>query len=138
MHLQGLMPFEGHDLATGETSTRGLDTLAAAAAGYRQAGARFAKWRAALRVDAARGFPSDRAVELNAEQLAQYAAVCQAAGGSGCTRAELRAVDCGRILCSSLPGSGCVRIVWWCDVNVAVRTRSPGSRRLEAGVALVA
>eukprot|EP00882_Tetradesmus_deserticola_P012056 GHRQ01012770.1.p2 GENE.GHRQ01012770.1~~GHRQ01012770.1.p2 ORF type:complete len:178 (+),score=55.05 GHRQ01012770.1:560-1093(+) len=78
--MQGLVPFEGHDLATGETSTRGLDALAAAAAGYRQAGARFAKWRAALRVDAGRGFPSERAVELNAQQLAQYAAVCQAAG----------------------------------------------------------
>lgn len=77
---EGLLPFEGHDLATGETSTRGLDTLAAAAGGYRQGGARFAKWRAALRVDASRGFPSERAVELNAQQLAQYAAVCQAAG----------------------------------------------------------
>lgn len=81
--MQGLLPFEGHDLATGETSTRGLDTLAAAAAGYRQGGARFAKWRAALRVDASRGFPSERAVELNAQQLAQYAAVCQAAGEAG-------------------------------------------------------
>lgn len=81
--VQGLLPFEGHDLATCETSTRGLDTLAAAAAGYRQGGARFAKWRAALRVDASRGFPSERAVELNAQQLAQYAAVCQAAGEAG-------------------------------------------------------
>jgi fructose-bisphosphate aldolase class I len=82
-NLQGLIPFEGHDLATGETSTRGLDSLAAAAAGYRQAGARFAKWRAALRVDAVKGFPSERAVELNAQQLAQYAVVCQAAGRPG-------------------------------------------------------
>lgn len=74
------MPLPGHELAGGETTTRGLDNLAAAAARYRAAGARFAKWRAALRVDAARGFPSDVAVATNATQLARYAAVCQAAG----------------------------------------------------------
>lgn len=78
--FQGLLPFEGHDLATGETSTKGLDSLAASAAEYVKAGARFAKWRAALRIHQARGFPSERAVELNAEQLADYAVVCQAAG----------------------------------------------------------
>lgn len=78
--MQGLVPFEGHDLATGETSTRGLDSLAAAAAEYVKAGARFAKWRAALRVDSAKGFPSQAAIELNAQQLGQYAAICQKAG----------------------------------------------------------
>jgi len=33
-----------------------------------------------IRIDQAKGFPSEKAVELNAQQLAQYAAVCQAAG----------------------------------------------------------
>jgi len=80
MCVQGLEPFEGHDPSTGETSTRGLETLAAFAAESAKAGARFAKWRAVLRVDEAKGFPSERAVQLNAQQLADYAAVCQAAG----------------------------------------------------------
>lgn len=47
----------------------------------RRQGARFAKWRAALKV--APGCPSDLAVELNAQQLAQYAAICQV---SACIR----------------------------------------------------
>lgn len=38
-------------------------------------GARFAKWRAALKVG--NGLPSELAVETNAEQLARYAVVCQ-------------------------------------------------------------
>jgi fructose-bisphosphate aldolase class I len=77
---QGLQPFEGHELATGETSTRGLETLANFAAESAKAGARFAKWRAVLRIDESKGYPSERAVQLNAEQLADYAVVCQAAG----------------------------------------------------------
>ncbi|PSC75875.1 fructose-1,6-bisphosphate aldolase [Micractinium conductrix] len=74
---EGLVPLEG---CPGETSTRGLDTLAAACAEYKAAGARFTKWRSALAVNPAAGLPSDRAVEINAEQLAQQAAVIQAAG----------------------------------------------------------
>ena len=38
-------------------------------------GAKFAKWRAALRVGA--GLPSEHALAVNALQLAQYAAICQ-------------------------------------------------------------
>lgn len=53
--LQGLQPFEGHELSTGETSTRGLETLATFAADSAKAGARFAKWRAVLRIDEAKG-----------------------------------------------------------------------------------
>jgi fructose-bisphosphate aldolase class 1 len=78
--VQGLQPFEGHELATGETSTRGLETLANFAAESAKAGARFAKWRAVLRIDESKAYPSKRAVQLNAEQLADYAVVCQAAG----------------------------------------------------------
>ena len=39
-------------------------------------GARFAKWRAALKIG--EGLPSAGAVDVNARELAQYAAVCQA------------------------------------------------------------
>ncbi|GBF90781.1 fructose-1,6-bisphosphate aldolase [Raphidocelis subcapitata] len=74
---EGLVPLEGGE--EGETSTRGLETLEAACRQYVAQGARFAKWRAALRVEEGR-CPSDLAVKVNAEQLAEYAAICQAAG----------------------------------------------------------
>ena len=61
--------------ATGETATRGLDTLEADCRQYRRSGARFAKWRAALRIGD--GLPSEAAVQCNAEDLAQYAAIAQ-------------------------------------------------------------
>ncbi|PRW44409.1 fructose-1,6-bisphosphate aldolase [Chlorella sorokiniana] len=72
---EGLVPLEG---CPGETSTRGLEGLAAACAEYASAGARFAKWRAALKVGG--GCPSEKAIEENAAQLAEYAAICQAQG----------------------------------------------------------
>lgn len=45
--LQGLAVMEGTD---GETHTKGLDTLADRCVTYQQQGARFSKWRAALKV----------------------------------------------------------------------------------------
>lgn len=42
------------------------------------AGARFAKWRAALRI--ADGCPSEAALDDNAANLAAYASICQANG----------------------------------------------------------
>ncbi|KAI7844816.1 hypothetical protein COHA_001695 [Chlorella ohadii] len=72
---EGLVPLEG---CPGETSTRGLEGLASACAEYASAGARFAKWRAALKVGG--GCPSEKAIEINAAQLAEYAAICQAQG----------------------------------------------------------
>lgn len=71
---EGLTPLPGCG-PTGETRTKGLDGLDAVCAEYRSAGARFAKWRAALHVH-----PSQRAVEVNASELAQQAAICQAHG----------------------------------------------------------
>jgi fructose-bisphosphate aldolase class 1 len=135
MVMQGLQPMTE---SPHETTTRGLENLAANAKAYHSQGARFAKWRAALRI--ADGLPSEAAVstadplltsayshygcqpacrrlsmldllaagqnhhhghetlpswcacalpsladahmqvEANAQQLAQYAATCQAAG----------------------------------------------------------
>lgn len=66
------MPF-GTD---GETSTRGLDSLASDCQEYKRQGARFAKWRAALKVSDS--LPSEAAVQRNAEELAEYAAIAQA------------------------------------------------------------
>ena len=101
---EGLIPIAA---TNSETSTRGLDSLATNSASWRRwasrrrsqrvaiccctyrqhpqpdrekytrrQGARFAKWRAALRVGAS--LPSEHALAINALQLAQYAAICQA------------------------------------------------------------
>eukprot|EP00161_Ancyromonas_sigmoides_P023181 TRINITY_DN7205_c0_g2_i1.p1 TRINITY_DN7205_c0_g2~~TRINITY_DN7205_c0_g2_i1.p1 ORF type:complete len:361 (+),score=221.03 TRINITY_DN7205_c0_g2_i1:72-1154(+) len=64
----------------GETSTQGHDGLAARCAEYYALGARFAKWRAVLKIDGASGCPSQLAIDENARGLARYAAICQANG----------------------------------------------------------
>ncbi len=61
--------------APGDEITQGLDGLARRLEGYKQQGARFAKWRAVYNVSAT--LPSRLAVEANAEALARYAAICQ-------------------------------------------------------------
>ncbi|HEX2012312.1 MAG TPA: class I fructose-bisphosphate aldolase [Roseateles sp.] len=65
-------------LSPGDEITHGLDGLALRLDGYRQQGARFAKWRAVYNVSAK--LPGRAAVEANAESLARYAAICQEAG----------------------------------------------------------
>ena len=61
----------------GETITYGLDGLPDRLPRYRAKGARFAKWRAVI--DIAAGVPTEGAVRQNAQALARYAALCQAA-----------------------------------------------------------
>ena len=56
----------------------GLDGLAERLRGYRQQGARFAKWREVYSID--KHAPTQHGIEANAEMLARYAAVCQAEG----------------------------------------------------------
>jgi len=53
---------------------------------YVEQGAKFAKWRAALKLDGS-SCPSERAVQLNAEQLADYAVICQVS--TPCAAAQL-------------------------------------------------
>lgn len=61
-----------------ETTTQGLDDLGKRCAKYYEAGARFAKWRAVLKIsDVA---PSELAIHENAYGLARYAAICQENG----------------------------------------------------------
>ncbi|CAI0469507.1 unnamed protein product [Linum tenue] len=62
----------------GETTTQGLDGLAARCAKYYQAGARFAKWRAVLKIGT--NEPSQLAINENANGLARYAIICQENG----------------------------------------------------------
>lgn len=64
----------------GETWTTGLDGLPARCAKYYEQGARFAKWRAVMRIGREDGAPSDAAILENAHALARYAAIAQSAG----------------------------------------------------------
>jgi len=65
-------------LSSGEVITQGLDGLAERLRGYKQQGARFAKWREVYRID--KHVPTKHGIEANAEMLARYAAICQSEG----------------------------------------------------------
>jgi fructose-bisphosphate aldolase, class I len=80
--VQGVLP--GIKVDTGakplagfrnETVTEGLDGLRDRLSEYRTIGARFAKWRAVIRI--AESLPSSACVSANAHALARYAALCQ-------------------------------------------------------------
>jgi fructose-bisphosphate aldolase, class I len=58
-----------------ETVTEGLDGLRDRLAEYHDMGARFAKWRAVIRIT--EHLPSEACVSANAHALARYAALCQ-------------------------------------------------------------
>ncbi len=62
----------------GEKVTQGLDGLPERLATYRAAGARFAKWRAAIAIGD--GIPTDECIGANTLSLARYARLCQDAG----------------------------------------------------------
>ncbi|PBB37241.1 class I fructose-bisphosphate aldolase [Mesorhizobium sp. WSM3868] len=64
----------------GDTITEGLDGLRERLADYYKLGARFAKWRAVIDIDTAKGVPSATSIASNAHALARYAALCQEAG----------------------------------------------------------
>src|SRR5437660_3653852 len=66
----------------GELVTVGLDKLAERLKKYYERGARFAKWRAVIDIGSGidgRGIPTMTAIRVNAQALARYAALCQAA-----------------------------------------------------------
>ncbi len=82
---QGILPgikvdTGARDLAgfPGEKVTEGLDGLRERLAGYRELGARFAKWRGVIAIG--KDVPSDYCVGANAHALARYAALCQEEG----------------------------------------------------------
>ena len=62
----------------GEKLTEGLDGLAVRLQEYAGMGARFAKWRAVIRIG--EGIPTQGCIDANTHMLARYAAVCQEAG----------------------------------------------------------
>lgn len=71
----GTRPLAG---CAGEVVTEGLDALRTRLAEYASLGAKFAKWRAVIRI--ADGLPTSTCVESNAHALARYAALAQEAG----------------------------------------------------------
>jgi fructose-bisphosphate aldolase, class I len=62
----------------GETITEGLDGLRDRLGEYHALGARFAKWRATYTISDT--LPSQYAIDVNADALARYAALCQEIG----------------------------------------------------------
>ncbi|OGH73829.1 MAG: fructose-bisphosphate aldolase [Candidatus Magasanikbacteria bacterium RIFCSPHIGHO2_02_FULL_51_14] len=63
-----------------EKVTEGLDKLRERFAEYAQLGAKFAKWRAVIKIDAAKNLPTSNCLHVNAHALARYAALAQEAG----------------------------------------------------------
>lgn len=64
----------------GEKLTVGLDDLPEKAKEYFDAGARFGKWRAVIRIDENGGLPTEECIEANADALGRYARILQEAG----------------------------------------------------------
>merc|ERR1712194_278454 len=73
----GLKDLCGSD---GETWCSGLDGLYEKCCKSYEQGARFAKWRTAVRIDTKKGFPTDYAIDECAHGLSRYARICQEAG----------------------------------------------------------
>jgi len=73
----GLKPLPG---TSGEVACQGLTDLDVRFKQYYDAGARFAKWRAAFTIDIKMGKPSLLVVETQARDLARYAGICQTNG----------------------------------------------------------
>jgi fructose-bisphosphate aldolase class I len=71
----GAKPLAGHPQ---EPVTAGLDGLRARLAAYFERGARFAKWRGVITITDV--LPSEAAIQVNAQALARYAALCQEVG----------------------------------------------------------
>jgi fructose-bisphosphate aldolase class I len=69
---KGAKPLAG---SPNETITEGLDGLRERLTKYKEAGARFAKWRAVITIG--KDIPSDYCIQTNAHALARYAALCQ-------------------------------------------------------------
>jgi len=77
---KGFIPLS---LSPGDLITQGLDGLADRLRGYKEQGARFAKWREVYAITGSNEYgpvPTQHGIEANAEMLARYAAVCQAEG----------------------------------------------------------
>ena len=84
---QGIIPGVKVDLGLeempshpGEFVTKGLDGLAERLAGYREQGAKFAKWRGVIYIKTREGLPSQDCIDENANRLSIYAKISQKQG----------------------------------------------------------
>ena len=82
LHKAGIIPGIKVDqglvdlpMSNGEHATQGLDGLAKRCKDYYTAGARFAKWRAVVKISD--NMPSQLSIDETAHTLARYAAICQ-------------------------------------------------------------
>ncbi|EJU01754.1 aldolase [Dacryopinax primogenitus] len=73
-------PLPGSPHGSGEVGTQGLDDLYDRCVAWREAGARFTKWRAPFLVNEAGTLPSPAAIEAQAGALARFASISQSAG----------------------------------------------------------
>jgi fructose-bisphosphate aldolase class 1 len=90
-----------------ETWCMGIDDLPKRAAEAYAQGARFAKWRNVLQIDPETGLPSDLAIEICVQNLAQYASICQAAGLVPSTRPPRASYPpTASLLCAPAPPLG--------------------------------
>jgi fructose-bisphosphate aldolase class I len=69
---KGTRPMAGFPM---ETVTQGLDGLRERLIEYTELGARFAKWRAVIRIGS--NIPTQTCIDTNSQLLARYAALCQ-------------------------------------------------------------
>ncbi|MCP5322462.1 MAG: fructose-bisphosphate aldolase class I [Candidatus Paracaedibacteraceae bacterium] len=60
-----------------ETITKGLDGLGERLEKYKKYSAKFAKWRSVIYIDSETCLPTEKAMQLNAKGLADYAYTCQ-------------------------------------------------------------
>ncbi|KAB2631608.1 fructose-bisphosphate aldolase [Pyrus ussuriensis x Pyrus communis] len=79
-----------------ETTTQGLDGLGERCKKYYEAGARFAKWRAVLKIGPTE--PSQLAINENANGLARYAIICQENGLVPIVEPEILALNDHHVL----------------------------------------
>lgn len=68
------------DGTNGETVTQGIDGMKQRCQEYYNMGARFAKWRAVLRINSEKNHPSEQSISANAYTLARYASISQSCG----------------------------------------------------------
>lgn len=74
------IPNNKYATSNGEQMTKGIETLAERSQKYYEAGARFAKFRCVFKIDRDEHYPSDLAIQTNAQTLAQYARISQQCG----------------------------------------------------------
>lgn len=120
---EGLEPLKGG--YEGETRTKGMETLEDRCRQYKEQGAVFAKWRAAIRIcDVDGQFKCSKlALEVNADELAEYAAICQKVGLTPLVEPEILidgaySIDVAEQTAKSVLAT-CMQYLWKREVDLA-------------------